>query len=112
MYHTVVSHSWNQNPCVFSVEVHGPAPAVIQIKAGHPLHLASLFHQPLGNGAAKERGWSALEPNPVDLFIRQSPFWGVQMVAVGRLKRQHSEQQRKRLMNFLSAGPFCLLHRF
>ena len=70
MYHTVVSHSWNQNPCVFSVEVHGPATAVIQIKAGHTLHLASLFHQPLGNGAAKERGLSALEPNPVDLFIR------------------------------------------
>ena len=112
MYHTVVSHSRNQNPCVFSVEVHGPAPAVIQIKAGPSLHLASLFHQPLGNGAAKERGWSALEPNPVDLFIRQSPFWGVQMVAVGRLKRQHSEQQRKRLMDFLSAGPFCLLHCF
>ena len=112
VYHTVVSHSRNQNPCVFSVEVHGPAPAVIQIKAGHSLHLASLFHQPLGNGAAKEWGWSTLEPNPVDLFIRQSPFWGVQMVAVGRLKRQHSEQQRKRLMNFLSAGPFCLLHCF
>ncbi len=112
MYHTVVSHSRNQNPCVFSVEVHGPAPAVIQIKAGHPLHLASLFHQPLGNGAAKEWGWSTLEPNPVDLFIRQSPFWGVQMVAVGRLKRQHSEQQRKRLMNFLSRWPVLLAALF
>ena len=34
------------------------------------------------------------------------------MVAVGRLKRQHSEQQRKRLMNFLSAGPWEWLLSF
>ena len=112
MYHTVVSHSRNQNPCVFSVEIHGPAPAVIQIKAWHSLHLASLFHQPLGNGAAKEWGWSALEPDPINLFIRKSPFWRTQMVAVGRLKRQHSKQQRKRLMNLLYAGLLCLLYCF
>ena len=34
------------------------------------------------------------------------------MVAVDRLKMQHSKQQRKRLMNLLYAGLLCLLYCF
>ena len=51
-----------------------PVSALMEIEPWNSLHLTSLLHQPLRQGAAQKIGRGALKSQAVDLFIRKPPL--------------------------------------
>ena len=90
------------------MEFDRPAAVIIHIEAGNTLHPAASLDQPIGQGAAQERGRRALEAKACDLIVGQPPH-RLKVCAVRRNEGQHGQQHGEGLMHFLNRSRVRLL---
>ena len=106
---TVYTEDGNDDAGCPLMEFDRPAAVIIHIEAGNTLHPAARLDQPIGQGAAQERGRRTLEAKACDLIVGQPPH-RPEVLAVRRDECQHGQQHGEGLMHFLNRSRVRLLN--
>ena len=105
---TVYTEDGNDDAGCPLMEFDRPAAVIIHIEAGNTLHPAARLDQPIGQGAAQERGRRTLEAKARDLIVGQPPH-RLKVCVVRRNEGQHGQQHGEGLMHFLNRSRVRLL---